>query len=482
MLITYPQETSPWTSQEHLASELLYISNRLWLDAGTELCLLQKPLYNCSCTQIISQHHEARAWSDEPVQLEDTLALARSIAQMDIRAARVDLHRLVMEWASQKESFGSLDTFVARKLGGLNGLNHPQPKTKDIVLFGFGRIGRLVARLLLSHHKRGRHLRLRAVVLRRCDAADLLKRADLLRYDSVHGKFEGTVEADPQTNTLSVNGHRVQFIESPTPEQADYARYGITDALVIDSTGAYRDRPGLVRHLMAQGAKSVLLTAPAKGDVPNIVMGINHALATKTRNRVFAAASCTTNAIVPVLHAIDRQFGIENGHIETIHSYTNDQNLLDNYHKKYRRGRAAGLNLVITETGAGQAVASVLPHLAGKLTSNAVRVPTPNVSLAILKLNLANPTRREELNACLKEAALSSTYVEQVGFSTSNELVSSDVVGDSHAGVVDSPATLVSGDGRAAVIYVWYDNECGYAHQVVRLAKVITQTTQLSYR
>src|SRR5690606_6138836 len=131
-----------------------------------------------------------------------------------------------------------------------------------------------------------------------------------------------------------------------TPEQADYARNASTDALATDKTGAYRDRPGLVRHLMAQGAKSVLLTAPAKGDVPNIVMGINHALATKTRNRVFAAASCTTNAIVPVLHAIDRQFGIENGHIETIHSYTNDQNLLDNYHKKYRRGRAAGLNLV----------------------------------------------------------------------------------------------------------------------------------------
>lgn len=481
MSVTYPHETTRWATQERLASELLHISNRLWLDSATELYLLQKPLYDCSCTQILLQHQEACEHCDEPVRVEDSLALARAIGQLDTRSARIDLHRLATEWAKQKESYGSLDAFVGRKLGSLTKAHPIPPKPKDVVLFGFGRIGRLIARLLLSPPGKGRQLRLRAVVLRHCDTPDLLKRADLLRYDSVHGKFAGTVEIDTQANCLIVNGQCVQFVESPTPEQADYARYGITDALVIDNTGAYRDRPGLVRHLMAQGAKKVLLTAPAKGDVPNIVMGVNHALAAKTRNRVFAAASCTTNAIVPILHAIDTRFGIENGHIETIHAYTNDQNLLDNYHRKYRRGRAAGLNLVITETGAGDAVANVLPHLAGKLTSNAVRVPTPNVSLAILKLNLADPTTKDGLNGCLRDASLSGHCVEQVGFSNARELVSSDLVGDTHAGVVDSPATLVSGDGRTAVIYVWYDNECGYAHQVVRLAGVITQATQFSY-
>jgi glyceraldehyde 3-phosphate dehydrogenase len=182
-----------------------------------------------------------------------------------------------------------------------------------------------------------------------------------------------------------------------------------------------------------------------------------------------------------VLQVLEKNLGIETGHIETIHAYTNDQNLLDNYHKKYRRGRSAPLNMVITETGAGSAVAKVLPQLSGKLTSNAVRVPVPNVSLAILKLKVNRDTTKEDLNNLLRHAALHGDLVEQIQYSFSNELVSSDLVGNPCASIIDSPATIVSADKRNIVVYVWYDNEYGYTRQVIRFSKHIANVIRLTY-
>jgi glyceraldehyde 3-phosphate dehydrogenase len=181
------------------------------------------------------------------------------------------------------------------------------------------------------------------------------------------------------------------------------------------------------------------------------------------------------------LAVINKNLGVGAGHIETIHSYTNDQNLLDNYHKKYRRGRSAALNMVITETGAGSAVAKVLPELVGKLTANSVRVPTPNVSLAILHLKLNTPAGKEEVNNLLRHAALHGELVEQIQFSMSNELVSSDLVGNSCASIVDSQATISSTDHQNVVLYVWYDNEYGYTRQVVRYAKYLSDVIRLTY-
>jgi glyceraldehyde 3-phosphate dehydrogenase len=226
----------------------------------------------------------------------------------------------------------------------------------------------------------------------------------------------------------------------------------------------------------------VLLTAPGKGNIPNIVYGANHKNFNPADAQIYSAASCTTNAIVPVIQAIHQEYGIESGHIESVHSYTNDQNLLDNFHKKFRRGRSAPLNMVITETGAAKAVSKVLPEMADKMTGNAVRVPTPNVSLAILNLNLARKVESiEEVNYILKQAASYGDLVEQIDFSTSTELVSTDCIGNPHASIVDSQATLVAPSNQSIVLYVWYDNEYGYTCQVVRLAKYLAQVQRFTY-
>jgi glyceraldehyde 3-phosphate dehydrogenase len=270
------------------------------------------------------------------------------------------------------------------------------------------------------------------------------------------------------------------MISAEAPEDIDYTQYGITEALIIDNTGAFRDRESLGRHLKAKGAAKVLLTAPGK-DVPNIVHGVNQNDFDPDAVDIYSAASCTTNAITPVLKVIEDSLEIEKGHLETIHAYTNDQNLVDNIHGKYRRGRAAALNMVITETGAGKAVAKALPSLEGKLTSNAIRVPVPNGSLAILNLQLKNKTSLESVNTILKKYALEGDLVEQIKYSMSNELVSSDIIGTSAPAIYDSRATIVTDNGKNLILYIWYDNEYGYAHQVIRLSKYIAKVRRYTY-
>ena len=236
---------------------------------------------------------------------------------------------------------------------------------------------------------------------------------------------------------------------------------------MIDNTGAFRNKIALGRHLKSKGVSKVLLTAPGNG-IPNIVYGVNHTDYNPSEVDIFSAASCTTNAITPVLKVIEDNFGVINGHLETIHAYTNDQNLVDNMHKKYRRGRAAAINMVITETGAGKAVSKAIPSFEGKLTSSAIRVPVPNGSLAILNLTVEKDTSVEAVNALIREAALHGDLVEQINYSLNNELVSADIVGNPHPSIFDSAATIVHTDGRNIVLYVWYDNEYGYSRQVLR--------------
>jgi len=255
-------------------------------------------------------------------------------------------------------------------------------------------------------------------------------------------------------------------IYADAPEDIDYTAYGIDRCIVVDNTGAWRDREGLSRHLKAKGVAKVILTAPGKGDIKNIVAGINDQ-DIQQNDQILSAASCTTNAIVPVLKAADDEYGIVAGHVETVHAYTNDQNLIDNYHKAERRGRSAPLNMVLTETGAAKAVAKVLPNLEGKLTGNAIRVPTPNVSMAILNLTLVKPTTRDLLNEFMRETALHSNMKKQIDYSNSPEVVSSDFVGSRSACVFDAKATIVN--GNQAVLYLWYDNEYGYSCQVYRV-------------
>jgi glyceraldehyde 3-phosphate dehydrogenase len=424
-------------------------------------------------------HEYAGEFVQKPINVFDSVEILRAINNLDLPPSRLDIGKLTYEYHLEDNKYNDATAFVIDKLKDAKHTHEIKPK--DVVLYGFGRIGRLLAREMMSKIGKGQQLRLRAIVTRdKNDAVLLEKRASLLRYDSVHGDFEGSVQADVENNALLINGTTVHIITANGPEEIDYTQYGISDALVIDNTGAFTTEEALSRHLTSKGVEKVLLTAPGKG-VPNIVYGVNHEDYNPEEVKIYSAASCTTNAITPVLAAIEETLGVSKGHIETIHAYTNDQNLVDNMHKKYRRGRSAALNMVITETGAGSAVAKALPSLAGKLTSNAIRVPVPNGSLVVLNLEVNKATSVEDLNNIMKQYALEGKLVEQIKYSLNNELVSSDIVGTSAPSIFDSNATIVSADGKNVVMYVWYDNEYGYSHQVIRLAKYIAQVRRYTY-
>ncbi|HNQ12328.1 MAG TPA: glyceraldehyde-3-phosphate dehydrogenase [Bacteroidia bacterium] len=477
----YESGLSDYIKQEKAALELSNLIGKFWFERSVELIIFRNQLVDRSTSEILSLVQYAKDFVEKPINIFDTLELAQILAQLELAPSRIDIGRVAYEWLNEKDNYKNNKTdFIKDKFSSYVGSDKSNISPKDVVLYGFGRIGRLLMRELISQAGKGEQLRLRAVVLRNIGADDLHKRAELLRNDSVHGPFAGTVIEDTENMALIVNGHTVYMIGSKSPESIDYTAYGINNAILIDNTGVVRDREGLSQHLKAKGIDKVLLTAPGKGDVPNVVYGVNEN-SSADGEKIFSAASCTTNAIVPVLSVIDKTIGIERGHIETIHAYTNDQNLLDNYHKKYRRGRSAALNMVITETGAAKAVAKVLPHLDGILTGNAVRVPTPDVSLAILNLTVKREVSKENINGLLKEAALKGDLIEQIQFSQSNELVSTDLVGNSCASIVDSAATLVSKDQKSIVLYVWYDNEYGYSRQVIRYTKYLANVIRLRY-
>jgi glyceraldehyde 3-phosphate dehydrogenase len=480
-VFNYESSVKEQIAKEKAATEFTKKIMDLYLDKGIETVLFRNQLIDQRTSEILNLHEYARKFVGQQITINNTLALLEEMVNMDLVPARMDIGKLASEWLMERQDFSSPRNFLEKKLADFIG-THKQTTIvpKDVVLYGFGRIGRLVARELMAQEGMGQQLRLRAIVTRGEDATTLEKRASLLREDSVHGPFPGTVEADIDNKALIINGRRVALISANKPEDIDYTAYGIQDALVIDNTGAFRDDVALARHLTSKGASKVLLTAPGK-NVPNIVHGVNQTNFDPKEVNIFSAASCTTNAITPVLKVIEDAFGVVRGHIETVHAYTNDQNLVDNMHSKYRRGRAAALNMVITETGAGSAVAKALPSLAGKLTSNAIRVPVPNGSLAILNLEVGKSTSVEEVNETLRKAALNGDLVEQIMFSMSNELVSSDIVGNSCPSVFDSQATIVAPDGKNMVLYVWYDNEYGYTRQVIRLSKYIAQVRRKRY-
>ncbi|MEO8793991.1 MAG: glyceraldehyde-3-phosphate dehydrogenase, partial [Daejeonella sp.] len=367
MLTKYESEFSNWIEKEKKAIELIGIVGKLWFDRSIELVLFRKPLFDIGSSEVLAHHQYARDIINKEISIYETLALAQAIAKSNLAPSRIDIGRLASEWIDEDGKYSSVEDFVIKKLGHHIGKDKITMKPVDVVLYGFGRIGRIAARELVTQAGKGEQLRLRAIVTRSYSDTDLTKRADLLRNDSVHGPFLGTITEDFENKALIINGQIIYMIAAKNPEDVDYTSYGINNAMVIDNTGVFRDREELSRHTAAKGINKVLLTAPGKGDVPNIVFGINHADFNGAET-IFSAASCTTNAIVPVLKMMEDAFGIEKGHIETVHSYTNDQNLLDNYHKKYRRGRSAALNMVITETGADKAVTKVLPVFEGKLT------------------------------------------------------------------------------------------------------------------
>ena len=475
--VNYNEEVLSQAQTRRITLEFINIVNDLWYDKSIELVLFRNPLVDKRASEILNLIEYAREFVSKPISILDALDIAKAITQIDLPSSKLDIGKLAYECYLSATNCQDKVAFVNNKLKGATIVKDIKPK--DVVLFGFGRIGRLLARELMTKMGKGSQLRLRAIVTRgEINEQVLEKRASLLSIDSVHGDFLGTVQVDIENKALIINGTTVYMISAGKPEDIDYTVYGINDALIIDNTGAFRDQEELSRHLKSKGASKVLITAPAKG-VPNIVHGVNHKQHNPDNVTIFSAASCTTNAITPILKVLEDNYGIKKGHLETIHAYTNDQNLVDNMHNKYRRGRSAALNMVITETGAGAAVSKAIPALKGKLTSNAIRVPVPNGSLAILNLQLHTKVTTDRVNSLIKKYALEGELVEQIKYSIDNELVSSDIIGVIAPSIFDSKATIT--DNESIVIYVWYDNEYGYSHQVIRLAKHIAKVRRYTY-
>ncbi|TYL54900.1 glyceraldehyde-3-phosphate dehydrogenase [Nocardioides sp. BGMRC 2183] len=456
-----------WKNREEIAEAMIPIIGKLHREKDVTILVHSRSLVNKSVVSILKTHRFSRMIGGEELSVVDTFPFLEAIADLDVAAAKIDLALLMAAYHADDRGLSVAD-FAAEALTEAHG--EPRREAQDVVLYGFGRIGRLVARLLVEKSGSGNGLRLRAIVVRKGKGEDLKKRASLLRRDSVHGAFNGSITVDEENDLIIANGNAIQVIYSNHPSEVDYTAYGIKDAVLIDNTGIWRDRDGLSEHLRP-GIAKVLLTAPGKGDVPNIVHGVNH-LGVDPSEKVLSCASCTTNAIVPPLKAMEDEFGIVRGHVETVHSFTNDQNLLDNYHKADRRGRSAPLNLVLTETGAASAVAKVLPDLNAKITGNSIRVPTPDVSIAILSLQLGRETTREEVLEHLRQVALTGELRRQLDYTVASDAVSSDFIGSRAASIIDANAAIVDGD--SAILYVWYDNEFGYSCQVVRTLQYIS--------
>ncbi|MFF2411756.1 glyceraldehyde-3-phosphate dehydrogenase [Streptomyces sp. NPDC058092] len=469
-----------WNHREEIAESMIPIIGKMHRERDVTVLLHSRSLVNKSVVSILKTHRFARQIAGEELSVTETMPFLQALTTLDLGPSQIDIGMLAATFKTDDRGL-SVEEFTAEAVAGATGANKIEcPEGRDVVLYGFGRIGRLVARLLIEKAGSGNGLRLRAIVVRGGGGRaveDLVKRASLLRRDSIHGQFQGTITVDEANSTIVANGNEIKVIYANDPSEVDYTAYGIKDAILIDNTGKWRDREGLSKHLRP-GIDKVVLTAPGKGDVPNIVHGVNHD-AIKSDEQILSCASCTTNAIVPPLKAMADEYGVLRGHVETVHSFTNDQNLLDNYHKADRRGRSAPLNMVITETGAASAVAKALPDLEAPITGSSIRVPVPDVSIAILSLRLGRETTREEVLDYLRNVSLTSPLKRQIDFTTAPDAVSSDFIGSRHASIVDAGATKVEGDN--AILYLWYDNEFGYSCQVIRVVQHVSGVEYPTY-
>ena len=457
-----------YLNEQTLAEKMIPTVGMMYREMGVIISVFGRKLMNSSTIDIIKAHRSGQKMVGQTLKLETTTKVLTVLQEMNLGVSRIDIGMLAYNF-SQLNSDQSLEDYLNSAVDPANhGKISLLDKPQDVVLYGFGRIGRILARLLIERTTAGNKLRLRAIVVRSKGEGDLEKRASLLRRDSIHGPFNGSIRVDHENSAIIANGNYIKVIYAGSPEDIDYTEHGIDNALIVDNTGVFKDEAALGRHLTPKGAAKVLLTAPAKGAIKNIVYGVNHQDIDPS-DTIVCAASCTTNAITPVLKIMNDEYGVINGHVETVHSYTNDQNLIDNYHSADRRGRSAPLNMVLTSTGAAKAVSKALPELEGKLTGNAIRVPTPNVSMAVIKLNLEKSASRDEINDHVRLASLDSELRDQIAYSSSTESVSTDFVGTPEPGIFDSVATI--SQDNSCVLYVWYDNEFGYSTQVLRVMR-----------
>lgn len=328
-----------------------------------------------------------------------------------------------------------------------------------VAINGFGRIGRNTLKAFLE--KKSENIKIVAIN----DLTDPSTLAHLFKYDSVYGRFQGEVETGERE--IRINGEEIQILSEKDPAKLPWKEMGID--IVIESTGIFRDREKAQKHLEA-GARKVIISAPAKGEDITIVLGVNENEYIPEKHHIISNASCTTNCLAPVAKVLDEKFGIVRGLMTTVHSYTNDQRILDLPHKDIRRSRAASLSIIPTTTGAAKAVSLVLPQLKGKLNGMAFRVPTPTVSVVDLVAELKKEVTVEEVNGAFKEAA--QGRLKGIMDYTDEELVSMDYRGDAHSAIVDGSSTMVI-EGNMVKVIAWYDNEWGYSHRVADLVEYI---------
>lgn len=337
--------------------------------------------------------------------------------------------------------------------------------TVKVGINGFGRIGRNVFRAAQGRSD------IEIVAVN--DLTDAETLAMLLQYDSVHGQFPGRVEA--ADGAILVDGRTIQVFAERDPAQIPWSQYGVD--IVVESTGRFTSKDKAEAHIVSGGAKKVIISAPAKGEDLTIVMGVNDDKYDPEKHHVVSNASCTTNCLAPVAKVVDEKFGIIRGLMTTVHSYTNDQQILDLPHKDLRRARAAGLSIIPTSTGAAKAVGLVLPHLNGKLNGMAMRVPTPNVSIIDLVAEVKENVTVEQVNEAMRGAAEGS--LNGIMKYTELPLVSRDYNGDPHSATVDGLSTMVM-EGNLVKVVAWYDNEWGYSNRVVDLASFIASRLPVS--
>lgn len=327
-----------------------------------------------------------------------------------------------------------------------------------VAINGMGRIGRTVLREYFNRAENDFEI---VAVNNPGSAAEYLH---LLKYDSVHGRFNH--EAKLEGDNLIINGKAIKFFALRDPSEIPWSDLGVQ--VVIDATGIFKDKPGLGKHMKGT-VKKVIMCAPGKDLDATFVMGINNNTYDATKHHIVSNASCTTNCLAPIAKVLHDKFGIENGFMTTVHSYTSDQMLLDGSHTDPRRARAAAVSMIPTTTGAAKTVGEIIPELKGKLDGYAVRVPTPNVSLTDLTATLKKPASKQEINAALKEAA--DTYLKGILRYETDELVSVDYMGMKHSSCVDASLTNVI--GNTVKLVSWYDNECGFSNRVLDLVKFI---------
>lgn len=436
-----------------VAEQLTVVASRLYRQHDVRLQCAGHPVLSRSPAQLVASMQFALVANG--IELDEMRELLKALTDAELMPCTIDIADIA--------AGEGLDT---PELLQVIEVSDDRAEPRDVVLNGFGRVGRLLVRLMFEDGC-GPLLQLRAIAVR--PGTELEHRTELLRQDSIHGRIHADVEYAQDDRAVVINGQSVPFVEMSGPEDVSQLQPLSLDSntLLIDSTGSRRKKAELDPWIGGT-ISQVLVTAPCSEPVPNVVRGI-HSAEVDLSQPLISAASCTTNAIAPIAAWLESTYGLKHLHMETVHAYTNDQNLVDNAHSSPRRSRAATENMIITATGAQKAVGLVLPDIGAKMTATAVRVPVADVSLLTCIFQLDGLATGDEMREAFRQASHQIGWRQLLGFSSNAAAASSDFKGDRHACVIDGPS--IECDADRGVLQAWYDNEIGYCAQVLRLAE-----------